>query len=135
MTYIDINTGRDCELPKQVIVDGKDKHGNITVEDCIKAGLSIRIKPEVKADKGCVLLGVTYEHDPDNPTVAKAGKTQMTQEAFDKQKAEYEKAVQDAEAEREKMRDDRRKDIREACGENKKLADIIIELSERTPWL
>lgn len=133
MSYIDIRTGRDCELPKQIIVDGKDKHGNITVEDCIRAGFPIRENPDVKADDGMVLLSVTYEHDPDNPTVAKAVKKQMTQEAFDRQKADYEKAVQDAEAEREKAKEDRRKAIRAAFPDSKQ-ADIIIELSERSPW-
>lgn len=132
--YIDIITQRDCELPKQIIADGKDKHGGITVEDCIKAGLSIRIKPAVKADDGMKLLGTTYEHDPGNPTVAKAVKTQISLAEYDKQQADYEKAVQEAQAAWEKAKEDKRKDIRDACGENKKLAGIIIELSERSPW-
>lgn len=123
MSYININTGRECELPKEVtLADGKTIHFP-HLED-LPRDMGIRIKPEAKADDGKVLLSVKYEDDQESLT-ARAIRVQTTQAALD---ASYDaiEAMQKAdENKRKEERDKELEEIRKEFPDEKQQARII----------
>jgi len=126
MKYVNIYTGKDYTLPDGITLpDGKHISGP-HLED-LPSEMGIRIKPEVKADDGKVLLGVQWEDDPGS-LVAKAVKLQTTQEAIDAQAAQYEADRQAAEAQAKANKDKRNERIRKAFAGD--AAEIIIEIAE-----